>query len=106
MVDVSGMFAKAKRLLKDNPDAVRGGLDKVESLVNDKTGSKFQDKLTKGRDGLDKALGVPAEAKDAYREEHQQPQAPDPVRVDPIDKPESIGTPNPFDELRSPPDGR
>lgn len=103
MVNLSGMFEKAKRLVKDNPDAVRGGLDKVESVVNSKTGGKYQDKLAKGRDGLDKALGVPSEAGDAYREEQNRPQRPDPVGTEPIDKPRPVDPASPIDDLTAPP---
>lgn len=103
MVNVSGMFEKAKRLIKDNPDAVRGGLDKVESVVNSKTGGKYQDKLAKGRGGLDKALGVPGEATDAYREERNRPHTTDPIGTDPIDTPAPVDPAAPIDDLTAPP---
>ena len=91
MVNLSGMFNKAKRAVRDNPDAVRGGLDKVEGLINSKTKGKYADKLTKGRDGIDKALGVPGETRDAYREEAGRQERTDPVSTQPVDAPAVVG---------------
>lgn len=99
MVNLSGMFNKAKRAVRDNPDAVRGGLDKVEGLINSTTKGKYADKLTKGRDGIDKALGVPGETRDAYREEAGRQERTDPVSTQPVDAPEPIDTPAPIDDL-------
>lgn len=109
MVNLSGMFDKAKdaalaakdkaqQAVRDTPDSVRGGLDKVEGFVNDKTGGKYADRLHQGRGNLDKALGVPGDTKDAFRQEANKPHTPDPVRADPIDAPAPIDTPSPIDD--------
>ena len=99
MVNISGMFDKAKdaalqakdaavqakdkaqQAVRDNPDAIRGGLDKVEGFVNEKTGNKYADKLHQGRGSLEGAIGVPSQAKDAFQDEANRPQATDPVRA-------------------------
>ncbi len=106
MVDLSGLFAKAKRAVRDNPDAVRGGLDKVESVLNERTKGKYADKLEQGREGIDKALGVPGRARDAYREGEQAPAGTEPVTTEPVEQPAPIDTPTPVDDLTAPPRGQ
>lgn len=99
MVNLSGLFDKARRAVRDNPDAVRGGLDKVEGVLNERTKGKYADKLQKGREGLDKALGVPGQARDGYRDESGAPERTEPVTTDPIAKPEPVDRPSPIDDL-------
>ena len=99
MVNLSDMFNKAKSAVRNNPDAVRGGLDKVEGVINSTTKGKYADKLTKGRDGIDKALGVPGQTRDAYREETARTERTDPVSTQPVDAPAPIDTPAPIDDL-------
>ena len=47
-------------------DKVRDGVDKVEELVNRKTGGKYADQVAKGAVAAENALGVPGEAKRAF----------------------------------------
>lgn len=97
MVNLSGLFDKAKNYVKEHPDSIRGGLDKVEKTINDKTGGKYSSQLEKGRQSLDKNLGVPGQAKDAFREGAHGPQdtVSGPVHTDPIDKPGPLDPPQP-----------
>lgn len=94
MVNLSGLFHKAKRAAQSNPDAVRSGVEKVRSAVDKKTKGRYTDKLAKGSDAVDKALGVPGRTREAYRDEASAatPQ-PDPVSADPVDPPEDIDPP-------------
>ncbi len=101
MVNLSGLFDKARRAVRDNPDAVRGGLDKVEGVLNERTKGKYADTLQKGREGLDKALGVPGQARDGYRDESGAAERTEPVTTDPIDTPEPVDRPSPVDDLTS-----
>lgn len=94
MVNLSGLFRKAKSAAASNPDAVRSGVEKVRSAVNTQTKGKYADQLAKGSDALDKALGVPGRTREAYRDEVSAPTPqPDPVSTDPVDAPEDIDPP-------------
>ena len=99
MAKLGGLFDKAKRAVRQNPDAVRGGLDKVEGLINNRTKGKYADKLKQGRGGIDKALGVPGQTRDAYRQEAERSQGTEPVSTDPVDAPAPIDKPAPLDDL-------
>ncbi len=59
MVNIGGLFEKAKQAMQSNPDKVRDGLDKVEDLIDKKTGGQYKDKITQGADALEDALGLP-----------------------------------------------
>lgn len=58
MRDLNSLVDKARKVISDNPDKVRTGLDKVEQMVNKTTGGKFSDQLHKGSDMVGNALGV------------------------------------------------
>lgn len=97
MVNLSGLFQKAKRAARSNPDAVRSSVEKVRSAVNTKTKGKYANQLAKGSDVVDKALGVPGRTREAYRDEASAPTPqPDPVSADPVDAPEDIDPPRPL----------
>ncbi len=93
MVDFGGLMKKAKDLAGKNPEKVRAGLDKVETVVNDRTGGKYADQVAKGAGAVENALGVPGEAKQAFIDEMgaQAPVAP--VSADPIEAPAPIERP-------------
>lgn len=57
--NLGAIIGKAKQVIQDNPDKVRAGLDKVEQVVDSKTGGKYRDQISKGADALESALGVP-----------------------------------------------
>ncbi len=109
MVNLSGMFdkakhfategsQKAKKYAADNSGSIHGGLDKVEHVINDKTQGKYAGKLTKGRDQLTKALGVPGETRDGYGGEASTPtQTPQDVRTDPVEPSGPIDPTSPVD---------
>ncbi len=58
MPDLSGLVDKAQKVISDNSDKVRTGLDKVEQVVNKSTGSKFSDQVAKGSELVGNVLGV------------------------------------------------
>lgn len=58
-MDFKSIIAKAKDFAGKNPDKVRGGIDKAESVINEKTGNKYADKVKQGGDALEDQLGVP-----------------------------------------------
>lgn len=99
MVDFNGLVNKVKRAVGENSDTVRSGLDKVEQTINQRTGDKYADKLSKGRGGFESAIGVPKDAKDAYTDEANAPQQrPDGVGTEPVDRPRPVDDPRPLDE--------
>lgn len=97
MVNLHGLFNKAQRAVRSNPDAVRGGLDKVEGLLNTRTKGKYTDKIQAGRGNIDKALGVPGQTRDAYRAGAGGQERPGPVSTDPVDAPTPVDNPTPLD---------
>lgn len=95
MVNVKGLIDKAKDLARSNPDKIRTGVDKVEEIVNRKTGGKYTDQIAKGAAAAENALGVPSEATKAYAEEAAAPaETPEPVHADPIEAPDPIDRPD------------
>lgn len=93
MPNLSGIVNSLRRLAGSNPDAVRGGLDKVEGVINSKTGGKYADKLAQGRRGVDSAIGVPSQTRDAYRDGAQED-----VRTDPVPPPSPVNRPTSLDD--------
>lgn len=93
MANLYGIVNKLRRAASSNPDAVRGGLDKVEGVINSKTGGKYADKLRQGRRSVDGALGVPSQTRDAYRDGASQGD----VRPSPVPPPAPVDRPAPID---------
>ena len=54
-------FNKAKDLARDNPDAARSAIDKVEDMLDQQTGGTFKDMIDKGGDFVEQQLGVTPE---------------------------------------------
>lgn len=52
------LFNKIKGYATQNPQKAQQALDKVEQTVNDKTGGKYSDKLSKAGDAASKGLGL------------------------------------------------
>lgn len=92
MAHLSGIVGKLRRAVHSNPDAVRGGLDKFEGVINTRTGGKYADKLRKGRRGVDGALGVPSQTRDGFRAGRA-----DDVRPGPVPPPSPVDRPGPID---------
>lgn len=61
MSNFSDMVNKAKELAGEHPDQVHSALDKIESLVNEKTDNKYADKIAKGEGMVEKQLGIDEE---------------------------------------------
>lgn len=59
-MDLKSIIAKAKSFASKNPDKVRQGIDKAEAVVNEKTGNKYSDQVSKGADAVEDQLGVDA----------------------------------------------
>ena len=55
-------FNTAKDYARDNPDTARSAIDKVEDLLDQKTGGKFSDMIDKGGDFVEGQLGIPTES--------------------------------------------
>ncbi|WP_151526056.1 antitoxin [Serinicoccus kebangsaanensis] len=53
--DAAGDYAQ------DNPDKARSMIDKVEDLIDDKTGGRYADAVDRGGDWVEKQLGLPTE---------------------------------------------
>lgn len=58
MDQLKSMFGGAKKAASAHPDQVRQGMDKAEQAVNQQTGGKYGDQITKAGDAAEKALGV------------------------------------------------
>ena len=93
-MDLSSLVGKVKQAAQGHPDAVRGGLDRVQQVVDEKTGGKYSEQVKQGREGLEGALGVPGRAKEAFKAEASADEGrPEPMTVDPIDPPAPIDEP-------------
>lgn len=57
-MNINDMIGKAKDLAAQHPDAVRSGLDKVEKLVDDRTGHAHTGMISKAADAVEGTLGV------------------------------------------------
>lgn len=57
--NIDGIVGKIKQAAQQNPEKVRDGLAKVESLVDSKTGGKYREQMAKGSEMLTKTLGIP-----------------------------------------------
>ncbi|MBO3128544.1 antitoxin [Dermatophilus congolensis] len=88
-------LGKAREVAGENSEKVTSGLEKAEEFVNEKTGGKYAEVVAKGKDGLESALGVAGDAKEALKEELQGEHKPEAVSVDPIAAPEGVEPPKP-----------
>lgn len=58
MVNPRDLFRKAQSLAQQRPDQVRGALDKLEDMVDKRTGGKHADKVDKASDFIEGRLGI------------------------------------------------
>ncbi|WP_162872752.1 antitoxin [Austwickia chelonae] len=95
-MDFSSLVNKAKSFAQDNPEKVRAGLDKVEDVVNERTGGKYAEQVAKGAGVVENALGVPGQAKQAFLDEMGADEGgkPRPVQVDPVQSSGPIDPPS------------
>ena len=56
-----GFMDKIKDFVKGNPEQAGGAIDKVEDLVDERTGGKYSEQIDKGADTLRDQLGLPPE---------------------------------------------
>lgn len=91
---------KAKKATADNPDKVRGGIDKVGGLVNNATKGKYADKIKMASDKTEQTIqhqvgGTTAHAKADFKSS-PQPDADAPFNpaASPIADPTPINDPN------------
>ena len=52
-----GIVDKVRGMFGQHADKIEGGIDKVGDTIDDKTGGKYTDKVTKGQDAAKDALG-------------------------------------------------
>ena len=83
--DVGAAVDKLEDLARNNPDQARSAIDKVQDVINDRTGGKFSDLVDKGGDFVEGRLGLP---------EQGQGEVPADAPQTPTD---STGTPDPVD---------
>ena len=56
---------KARDFIKGHPEEAKDAVEKVEDLINEKTGGKYADQLDQGSDTLGEQLGLPPDPEDA-----------------------------------------
>jgi hypothetical protein len=57
-----GWMDKIKDLAKGNPQQAESAIDRVEDLIDERTGGKYADQVDKGGDSLRDQLGLPEES--------------------------------------------
>ena len=78
---MSGWIDKARDFIKGNPDQAKGAVEKVEDLINERTGGKYAEHIDKGSDALGEQLGLPPDPEDVPAP------APTPVPNEPVPAP-------------------
>lgn len=68
---MAGWMDKMKDYVKGNPDQAGSAIDKVEDLIDQRTGGKFADKVDQGGDMVRDKLGLPGDS--------ATPEAPNPA---------------------------
>jgi len=63
-------FKKVQKVAQEHPDQVGQGIDKLEEMVEHRTGGKLDGQIEAGGEKLGQALGVPK-----HRGEHPDKQA-------------------------------
>ena len=82
-----GFMDKMKDFVKGNPEQAASAIDKVEEMVDQRTGGKYTEHIDKGSDTLREQLGLPPEA--------TQPVPGKPIPGEPQPMPEPGPTPVP-----------
>lgn len=59
MVDFGSLIGKAKDFASKNPDKVKQGAAKLEQIVDEKTGGKYNSQIHQGVEKAEEQLGVP-----------------------------------------------
>ncbi|KNX37810.1 antitoxin [Luteipulveratus halotolerans] len=73
---ISDLVNKAKQWASKKPDKARQAIDKVEDVVDSKTGGKYRDKVDQAGDAVGGQLGIPKEGAPQGQapQQGQQPQ--------------------------------
>ena len=72
---ISDLINKAKQWASQNPDKARQAIDKVEDVVDSKTGGKYRDKVDQAGDAVGGQLGIPKDGQQGQApQQGQQPQ--------------------------------
>lgn len=78
---------KAKDFIKGHPDQAKDAVEKVEDLLNEKTGGRYAEQIDQGSDALSDQLGLPSDPEDKP--------APTPVPSEPAPTPADTPAPAP-----------
>lgn len=73
MPDFKKLFGKAKDQAGKHPDQVQKGVDKVQDFADKHLDDKYDDKIQKGGDTAERALGVDGNAGTANRAAPPEP---------------------------------
>ena len=60
-MDFNEIVDKAKKLAGEHPEQAKQALEKAEGILDERTGGKFSDQITKGGDAVEGQLGLPAD---------------------------------------------
>ena len=93
--DSQDALNKAKDYARDNPEHARSAIDKVEDIIDQRTGGKYSSQVDKAGDWIEGKLGLPsntnnpepAEPADKPAEPADKPAQP----TEPADKPAETG---------------
>ena len=70
---MAGWMDKAKDYIKGNPQQAGSAIEKVEDLIDQRTGGKYADKVDQGGDILRQKLGIPGDAQQTTAPSGQGP---------------------------------
>lgn len=103
--DVGEAVDKLENLARENPDQARSAIDKVEDVINDRTGGKFSDLVERGGDFVEDRLGLPDQTTDQGTDPGGTPDPvdnPNPGPVDPAEVPGPTPDQPPADPIPAP----
>lgn len=96
---MSDWIEKAKDFVKGHPEQAKQGLDKVEDLLNERTGGKYADQIDQGSDKLKESLGLPPDEEATIPPAPSPSPEPGPSEIPPTGEPageqDLPGVPNP-----------
>ncbi|GAA2746268.1 hypothetical protein GCM10009868_31030 [Terrabacter aerolatus] len=60
-MDFNEIVDQAKKLAGEHPDQAKEALEKAEGILDERTGGKFTDQISKGGDAVEGQLGLPGD---------------------------------------------
>ncbi|EWT06038.1 MULTISPECIES: antitoxin [Intrasporangiaceae] len=57
-MDFNEIVDQAKKLAGEHPEQAKAALEKAEGILDERTGGKFTDQITKGGDAIEGQLGL------------------------------------------------